>query len=177
MAIPILLLILVCGTIAGGILALVRIRSALRWVAVSGAAAAAMFFGLLATLAFGLAYSHPESGVALASVEWLDSRASDISFYRANDFSGNFAYEFRIGGDDFATLARERGWQVGPLTEHRNVMRYTFFLPETDSRRQKPFSVEFDSGLFYESRRPNGGGITVLYDTNASRAYVSQSSR
>ena len=107
----------------------------------------------------------------------MDSRASDISFYRANDFSGNFTYEFRIGGDDFAVLARERGWQLAPLTEHHSIMRYTFFLPETDARHQKPLSVELDSGMIYESRRPNGGGITVLYDTNASRAYVSQSSR
>ena len=56
-------------------------------------------------------------------------------------------------------------------------MRYTFFLPETDARHQQPLSVELDSGMIYESRRPNGGGITVLYDTNSSRAYVSQSSR
>src|SRR5436190_23851143 len=103
----------------GGIFAFRRVRSAFRWVLVSGAALAAMFFGLLAMLAFGFAYSRPQSGVALTSVEWLDSRASYISFYRANDFSGNFTYEFRIGGNDFAALARERGWQVAPLTEQR----------------------------------------------------------
>lgn len=173
----ILLLILSVGFIAGGIFAFRRSRSALRWVLVSGAAVASLFFGLLAVLAFGLVYSRPDSGVALASVEWLDSRASDISFYRANDFSGNLAYEFQISREDFAAVAKERGWQVAPLTEHRSIMRYTFFIPETDAHRQKPLSVELDGGMIYESRRPNGGGITVLYDTNASRAYVSQSSR
>jgi hypothetical protein len=173
----ILLLIPSFGCIAGGIFAFRRSRSALRWVLISGATVAALFFGLLAVLAFGLAYSHPESGVALASVEWLDSRASDISYYRANDFGGSFAYEFRIRGDDFAALARERGWRVAPFAEHRGVNRYTFFLPETDSRRQEPLSVELKSGLIYESHQSNGGGITVLYDTNASRAYVSQSAR
>jgi hypothetical protein len=169
----VLFIILSCGAITGGILAFKRSRSALRWVFVSGAA----LFGLLGFWAFGLAYSRPESGVALASVGWLDSRASDISYYRANDFSGNFVYEFRMSRMDFAALARERGWPLAPLVEHRTILRYTFFLPETDSRRQKPFFIELDGGMFYESRRPNGGGITVLYDTNASRAYVFQSSR
>jgi len=173
----ILMLILSFAFVAGGIFAFRRSRSAFRWILVSGAVVAAMFFGLLAVLAFGLACSRPESGVALTSVAWLDSRASDISYYRANDFSGNFTYDFRIGGDDFAALAKERGWQFAPLTEHRSIMRYSFFLPETDSRRLKPLSVDLDGGLVYESRRPNGGGITVLYDTNTSRAYVSQSSR
>jgi hypothetical protein len=172
-----LLLVLSIGFMAGGFVAFLRCRSALRWTLVSGAAVVSLFLGLLAVLAFGVSYSRPESGVALSSVEWLDSRASDISFYRANDFSGNFTYEFQISSEDFAALAKERGWQVAPLAEHRSIMRYTFFLPETDARRQRPLSMELDSGMIYESRRPNGGGITVLYDTNRSRAYVSQSSR
>jgi hypothetical protein len=154
-----------------------RSRAAFRWFLIFGGLAACLFTGVLALLALGLAYSHPESGVGVASVGWLDSRASDISYYRANDFSGNFVYEFRISRADFEALARERGWQVTALPGRRNIMRYTFFLPETDVRHQRPFDADVNGGLFFERRQANGGGTTVLYDTNALRAYVSESSR
>lgn len=173
----ILLLIVSVGFIAGGIIAFRRNRSAFRWVLVSGSTVAALLLGLLAILAYGLAYSRPESGVALTSVDWLDSRASDISYFRANDFSGNFAYEFHISTADFEALARERGWLVAPITERRSIMRYTFFLPKTNALLHGPPIFELDRGMFYERRRPNGGGITVMYDANSLRAYVNQSSR
>jgi hypothetical protein len=74
-------------------------------------------------------------------------------------------------------MAKERGWQLDLLTKPRDIMRYTFFLPETDRQRRELFSVEVDNGLIYQRRRPNGGGITVVYDSNTSKAYVNQNSR
>jgi hypothetical protein len=173
----IILAILSLAFLLGGVFAYRRSRSSFKWVLVSGAGVTGLFLGLLALLAFGFANSRPESGIGLVSVGWLDSRASDISYYRANDFGGAFAYEFRITLTDFKALARERGWQITPFDAHRSTMRYTFFLPETDARREKPLFAEVERGILFESRRPNGGGITVLYDTNALRAYVFQSSR
>jgi hypothetical protein len=154
-----------------------RRQSSFRWLLVFGTAIATILFGLLAILAFSIAYSRPELGTELNSVEWLDSRATDISFYRANDFSGALAYEFSIRDEDFTALAHEQNWHTVPTIGQRNVMRYMFFLPEKDARRTSQLFAEVENGLFFESRRPNGCGITVLYDTNASRAYVFQSSR
>lgn len=173
----IILAILSIAFLAGAVFAYRRSRSSFKWVLISGAVVAGLFVGLLALLAFSFAYSRPESGTALTSVKWLDARASDISYFRANDFGNNFAYEFRIDLTNFEALAKERSWQLAPLDEPRSIMRYTFFLPETHPHRLKPIFAEVERGLFFESRRPNGGGITVLYDTNVFRAYVSQSSR
>lgn len=173
----IILTIFSLALLATGVVLYLRSRSSVRWVLIAGTVFLGLLVGFLAFIAFGLAYSHPESGTGLSSVGWLDSKASDISYYRANDFGGAFAYEFRISIVDFETLARERSWQIAPLTEPRHTMRYSFFLPESDARRQTPQFAEVERGLFYEKRRPNGGGVTVIYDTNTLRAYVFQSSR
>ena len=160
--------------LAGGVFAYRRRHSSRRWYFVSGAIVAGLF---AAWLAFGFADSHPESGTGLTSVEWLDSRASDISYLRSKDPGGVFVYEFHITSTDFDALAKERDWHMVPQGGLCSILRYTFFLPETDARRQKPLIADVKKGLFFENRHSNGGGITVLYDTNALRAYVFQSSR
>jgi len=160
--------------LAGGFFVYRRSHSSHRWYFVSGAIVAGLF---AAWLAFGFAYSHPKSGTGLTSVEWLDSKASDISYFRSKDPGGVLVYEFHITSTDFDALAKERDWHMVPQGGLCSILRYTFFLPETDARRQKPLIADVKKGLFFENRHSNGGGITVLYDTNALRAYVFQSSR
>jgi hypothetical protein len=133
--------------------------------------AAVAFFGWVG---FG---DHSETGVHRPSVDWLPQTASDISFYRNSNIGNILAYEFHISKPDFEALARERGWPVKPPEQGASVIRYTQCLPSGHPYRNEPFAAETSDGLFFEDRRPNGGGITVLFDNASSTAYVFTSNR
>ena len=134
-------------------------------------AAAVAFFGWAA---FG---DHSETGIHRPSVDWLPQTASDISFYRNSNIESILAYEFHISKSDFKALARERGWPVKAPEQRASVIRYTQCLPFGAPHRNEPFAAATSDGLFFEERRPNGGGITVLFDDANSMAYVFKSNR
>lgn len=123
--------------------------------------------------AFG---DHIETGFHRPSVDWLPRTASDISFYRNNNIANVLAYEFHIFKPDFEILARERGWPVKPPEQRASVIRYTQCLPKGHPQRTGPFRI-YSDGLYFDDLRPNGGGITVLFDDANSMAYVFQSNR
>src|SRR3954464_9992908 len=106
-----------------------RPKSILKWVAWLTGAGLAVIVALVVLIALAIHFSHPDSGVNLSSVPWLDSRASDIAFYKGNDFGGNFYYEFRISLKDLQALARERGWRLTKPNPSNSMLRYSFFLP------------------------------------------------
>jgi hypothetical protein len=124
--------------------------------------------------AFG---DHSEMGVHRSRVDWLPATASDISFYRNTNISGVRVYEFRISRQDFEALAKEEGWAVKPFQEKKVVVRYTQCLPANHPDQKPPFYAESSTGLFFEERHANGGGISVLYDTGIGMAFVDRSNR
>jgi len=85
----------------------------------------------------------------LESVDWLPSGAKDISYYERKGFGWIKNYDCLIPEDDFLELAEKEGWK---LQAEKNV-------------------------LFYENRYPNGGGVTVNYDTDLQRLSVKSSHR
>ena len=173
-----LLILLIVGLVIAASFA-VRPSSptARKWLMVSLPVISMSGLGLIVSALWIANYTPPESGEKLSSVDWLDSRASDISYFRANDFSGLFVYEFRISEPDFMALAKERGWTMIALPTERTVARYSSFLSHSDTDHQSASAIRVSNGWLHENRRSNGGGISVVYDSSASRAYVSQSSR
>src|SRR3954470_18898890 len=151
-------------------------KSILTWVAWLAGAGLAFIVAVVLLVALAIHFSHPDSGVNLSSVPWLDSRASDIAFYKGNDFGGNFYYEFRISLKDFQALARERSWHLTKPNRPYNMPRYFFFLPDGHKDKRGPLDVTIED-YYYSLRADNGGGITVGYNVAAGRGYVSQSSR
>ena len=118
-----------------------------------------------------------EIGEGVDSVAWLDSRASDISFFRQKGFGGVFVYEFSIKEDNFVALANERDWKISRLASSHYPTRYMRFSDNPVELNSAESLISVRRGLFYEDRQKNGGGITVTYDSDASRAYVFHSSR
>ncbi len=151
--------------------------TARKWLMVSLPVISMLGLGTIVAVLWMISHTPPESGEKLGSVGWLDSRASDISYFRANDFTGLFVYEFRISEPDFMTLAKERGWTPTALPNEQTVARYSSFLPPNDRDHPSASSTRVRNGWIHQDRRSNGGGITVVYDSSANRAYVSQSSR
>jgi hypothetical protein len=129
---------------------------------------------LFSWAAFG---DQSETGFHRSSVDWLPETASDISFYRNSNIANILAYEFHISKPDFEALAGERGWRVKPLEQRASVIRYTQCLPSGHHQRTEPFAAAASEGLFFEDRRSNGGGISVLFDGANSMAYVFKSNR
>jgi hypothetical protein len=120
---------------------------------------------------------HIETGFHQHRVDWLPPTATDISFYRNSNLANTLAYEFHISRSDFEALARDRYWPVKPLEQRVSVIRYIQCLPSEHSQSNEPLWAETSVGLFFENRRGNGGGITVLFDDTDSMAYVFQSNR
>jgi hypothetical protein len=78
---------------------------------------------------------------------------------------------------DFEAFAKEQGWALKPITSAKLIWRYGFFMRINSGQQSGVESATVEHGLFYESRRPNGGGITAVYDSVNSTAYVVRSSR
>jgi hypothetical protein len=91
----------------------------------------------------------PETGEHVASVDWLPSSASDISFYRREGFGWIRNYDCSIPEEDLLKFAEKRGWKL---------------------------EGEGDV-LFYEKRHPNGGGATVHYNRTSQRLTVHSNHR
>lgn len=151
-----------------------RFRRRLKIVIGGGVAALAVGFALFVWLP-----SNPaaEMGFHKATLEDLPPSASDISFYRDRGFGGVFLCEFTISKINFEALARSRGWNVETLTQEKSMPRYTEVLPEGHPAKLPPYRVKASSGLFFEHRQPNNGGISVLYDDHTSMAYIFWSHR
>ena len=93
--------------------------------------------------------SEPITGEHLESVDWLPSSATDISFYKRDGFGWIKNYKCSIPENDFLKLAAKKGWEL-QIGENR---------------------------IFYEKRHPNGGGVTVNYNTDTRRLSVQSNHR
>ncbi|MGZ0708953.1 hypothetical protein ACWPKO_11520 [Coraliomargarita sp. W4R53] len=140
----------------------------------------AVFSGL-AVLAFGLLVavtwrSAPKIEKHVSSVEWLPREASDISYVETEGFGWYRFTEFTISETELRNFAEENEWN---LVEKENVlMGARSLLNEPPLRELHGDPADYiPTALVYEDRQSNGGGTTLTYDLESSRAYLHTSHR
>lgn len=131
-----------------------------------------LFLGLLCCM---MIFPRPTWGTNVKALGRLDSRASNICFYRGSGCARLLVSEFNIKQADFFALAKEKDWHLSRIDASQHPMRFSDFIPEGHPDRTEPFKVEVKIGFIFEDRMRNGGGITVIYDSGNERAYVYQS--
>jgi hypothetical protein len=125
------------------------------------------------------ASSGPKYGENEASVSWLPSYTSDISYYRSKQVQ---VYEFRINAEDFRNWAAANGMKVRRITEPQVLSRYKAYIPTEESGSGTPegtvtpeqfkewqneISVTVVSGVLAE----RDDDATAVYDADTRRAY------
>ena len=140
----------------------------------------AIFSGL-AVLAFGLLVavtwrSDPTIEKNVSSVEWLPQEASDISYVETEGFGWYRFTEFTISETELRRFAEENKWN---LVKKENVfMSARRLLGEPPLRELHGDAVDYiPTALVYEDRQSNGGGTSLTYDLEMSRAYLHTSHR
>ncbi len=112
----------------------------------------------------------------LDSVDWLPPAASDISYFERKGFGWIKIYECSIDEIEFLKFAEQNSWQMkemGDASAHfRNL------LGEPPLRIIHDVQVDIvPKALYFEDRKPNGGGVTVIYDKELKRLFYSSSHR
>ena len=104
--------------------------------------------------------------------EHLPKSAKDINLFRNSNISGRFVCDFSIGEDPFKLFAKKELWEPKEVTEQVQIST-AISVHENNYKK----SMIITNGLFYSKRTPNGGGITVAYNRENQRCYISRSSR
>lgn len=129
--------------------------------------------GFLGWAMFGI---HPVHVTGAASHKFAPPLAKEIEYHEARNISGMILVTYLVGEEDFRNFAAQQGWALVPKSEI--PFESSVKLP---SQWQSGVYVDprKKSGacLFYEVRRGNGGGITVVYDLANSRAIINKSNR
>lgn len=130
----------------------------------------------MALLAFGLFLIFTWSSEAVVernvdSVEWLPPEASNISYIERTGMGGVKIAEFSIPQSDFNAFCEKNGW----ILKHQNdanIYFRNYIRSKDDPEVDRPFDeYRVENALFYEDRKANGGGITLVYDLDAGRGY------
>jgi len=121
--------------------------------------------------------THFRTAANVPHVDWLPDSASDVSYYKSYQFT---AYEFDIPEADFVAWS----WHdLKPITKPIFVERYTYrsapyvmlspvaTQAEIDNWEEARGRHQVFNGLFFQVRRSNGGGVTVVYDRDQGRGY------
>jgi len=115
-----------------------------RW-AIWGAVVIIVYLAGSFALVWTMLYTgEPEIGEHVASVDWLPSSATDISYYKVDGFAWIKNYDCLIPEDDFRVFAAEKGWTL----------------------------QEEEESLSFEKWFPNGGGASVYYNRKTTRLGV-----
>src|SRR5690625_1313300 len=134
-------------------------------------------FILFLILAFVGCSSEPEIRKNVDFVEWLPGNASEISYYSRDGFGWFRFAEGTMAEENFRSFAASNGWD---LEEKENVsvnMRSVLGEPPL---REVQEGIEMDmvrDALVYEDRKPNGGGMTWVFDRETDRFYFNESHR
>lgn len=111
------------------------------------------------------------------SVEWLPGEASDISYYVREGFGWFRFAEGTMTESDFRSFAASNGWTLKEKKDVHVAGRSVLGRPPL---REVYRGIEMDmvvAALVYENRRPNGGGVTWVFDRETSRFYFDESHR
>jgi hypothetical protein len=140
----------------------------------------AIFAGL-ALLAFGLLVavtwrSAPKIEKHIPSIDWLPPEASDISYVETKGFGWYRFAEFTISEPDLRRFIETNQWN---LEEKNDII-----LSGRSGLNEEPLrefygekSNYIPNALYYSDRKSNGGGTTLTYDLDTSRAYLDTSHR
>ncbi len=112
----------------------------------------------------------------LAHVDWLPTEASDITYAQSDDFGWFQCYECTISRDAVAKLAQREGWKLEVKENVFASLRSSLGLPALREVDGKKMDL-VPKALFYEDRKPNNGGVTVIYDLELGRLFVHRSHR
>jgi len=114
---------------------------------------------------------HSKHVVNAPSHRLAPTQAIGIEYFENPNIAGIVSVTYSISHNDFRQFADQMGWT---LTEKHDL---TFINTPSAfaDRNLAPLSLNYC--LFYEDRHPNGGGITVVYVPQSSRAYINTSNR
>lgn len=105
-----------------------------------------------------------------ASREWLPGG-------RASPFArSETCCECSLPAEVLARIARKEGWTLEPKSDVAVSLRAVLGLPALKKMDFGDIDLVAEA-LVYQNRKPNGGGVTVVYDTEASRLFVHESHR
>ena len=122
--------------------------------------------------------------------KWLPEEATNISYYQRRYGIGAFRdFEFTVSKEGLLKWAKESNYPVEKITDYpfairrytRNIKKY--YNVDTDNMSAEEFDKYFyntlekkiKSGYKYEKRYGNGGGTSVGFDLDESRAYFQYS--
>lgn len=150
-------------------------------------------FIVLIVIAFFLFYwtmfgDHSSFESGLAKYEYLPGTAHDITVYTNSNISGMFICDFSMKEEDFKDFAKKQGWEI---EEIKSIAQKQGLKPEEFALLNAMYTArefyryrgdankrhQIKNGLYYSKRANNGGGITVGYDRDNNRGYISKSSR
>jgi hypothetical protein len=123
-------------------------------------------------LAWSMFGDHSSFYTGLKQHEKVPSSGSDITIYQNQNISEIFAADFRISEPNFLSFAREKHWDVQPISGSVFVSQAAT-LHEGQPNDKKLIT----DGWLYSKRAPTGAGITIAYDRPSGRAYIESSSR
>jgi hypothetical protein len=127
---------------------------------------------LIAFLLWAMFSDQPSFTSGLSTYGDLPEAATDIAVYKNTNLSGLRLMEFTIPERDFRSYAESQGWKMDALSGPQLIISATEFY-----NKRIDYYREVSDGLFFEDRRPNGGGVTVVFDRQKQLAYVNRSSR
>lgn len=151
-------------------------RRTIGWVA-----AAVFGVGLCGVCLWQLLGEH--SGVGVDSVRWLPPEAHNVTYLRNDALT---IAEFDIGREAYERWCADRKMPLSEVRDEeprmvtrpvgllvrRGVIPMTTEPNEKDENWLRLAIKGFDAGdLFYETRRPDGGGYTLGYDVREGRGY------
>ena len=88
------------------------------------------------------------------------------------------AYEFTMDFDEFLAYAGSKNWHMTKFGTQKGSYRDLHALKQS-GRKVEPSDafVFISAGHSYDLRQSNGGGVSVIYDSNNKRAYVTSTPR
>lgn len=108
----------------------------------------------------------------LSEYDGIPSSASDINIFKNENLSGMFLADFAISEDNFVSFAEEKGWELEAISGRENIFVAKPYFEEVENPRRA-----ITSGYYFSDRARNGGGVTVAFDRNSGRGYISSSNR
>jgi len=132
---------------------------------------------VVAALVLFLFSFHPEDrAMHIARVDWLPAEASDVTYVKRGGFGSVTCFECDLPKDAFDRMAGRNGWKPEPKKNVSIGLRSVLGLPALKATEYGQMDLVANA-LFYENRRANNGGITVVYDLDSNRLFVHESQR
>ena len=80
--------------------------------------------------------------------------------------------------DEFLAYAGSKKWHMTKFDTEKGIYRYLHAMRQSGRKLElSDIFVSISAGYFYDFRQSNGGGVSVIYDSNNKRAYVTASPR